>query len=192
MKGQREIGPHGKAIRTGNRENAQDNSKEPGQQDTQPHVGRRGEDIADGRDGVVEPLAPRRKRAEPVSGEPAQQDRRKQQNDVIGHGPRDDLGHRRGKQINAYSQIALQQTAPEVEVLLPDGKIQAKEVGVIIVHHLSRVGVHRGPRQHVRDRIAGHEARDHPVDGHGQKKGQHVDEDFSAKIASHKTSSVTV
>ena len=67
MNAQERFGLHRIAVRTGDRENAQNDAKKPGQQDPQPHVGRGSEDVTDGRNGVIQPLGARRKSAKLIA-----------------------------------------------------------------------------------------------------------------------------
>jgi len=80
---------------------------------------------------------------------------------------------------------------PEVDVLLPERDIQAKQMGVISIQCLagSRSTSHRDSCQHILDRITGHEAWDHPINGRRQKEGRRIKNDLSTKITLHFPSS---
>ena len=80
------------------------------------------------------------------------------------------------EQENARTQIAVENGNPEIEILLPDGQIQAKGIHVIGVHLADGTSAQASPGDQKIHRVAGHEARDQPIDGHRDKKGEQIDQ----------------
>ena len=62
--------------------------EDPGEDDPEPHLRRRGQHVADREHGVVEHLPPSGERADLVPGPEAEQDRRDEQRERVGSAPR--------------------------------------------------------------------------------------------------------
>jgi hypothetical protein len=86
----------------------------------------------------------------------------------------------------------MEKGVPEVEILLPEREIQSEQMREIVVHLLDSrsTAARRDPRQHIPDRITGHEARDHPINGHRKKKGKQINEYLSPEVPFHANSSL--
>ena len=97
----------------------------------EPHVRRRGQEVADREHGVVEHLAPGGERAELVADPPAEQDRRHQQRERVRERVEDQLGDGRRELADAMPEVAVEERAPEVQVLLPERHVEPEGVRVV-------------------------------------------------------------
>ena len=181
---------HRVAVAARDREDPEDRREDPGEHDRQPHVRRGREDVADRQDRVVEHAAAGRRWRRPCC--PVHQLSR-----IAGISRASVYG--RAAMITSVTGAPESQTlrprspwrrrAPEVEVLLPEREVEPEEAAC------SRRSCRptASGATWVRDRrlwtgIAGHEARDHPVDRRRDPEREQVDDELAPEVPSHAVS----
>ena len=179
-------------VRAGDGEEAELEGEEVDEDDREPHVRRRGEDVGDRERGVVEHLPAGRHRADAVAGDVAEHDRGDEERERVGDRGPDELAHRGADVGDARAEVAVQEPAPEVDVLPPERLVEAEGLGEVAVQLLrcGRVGL--DPADQPVDRVARHQARDRPVDRHRHEEGEQVEQRFPGEVSGHESSGVPV
>jgi hypothetical protein len=99
---------------------------EVGKYERQEDVRGGGQDVRDGEDRVVEHLAPRGQRADAVPGDVAEHDRGDEQRERVRQRRPDEIADTRADVGDARPEVAVQQSPPEVDVLLPQRLIEVE------------------------------------------------------------------
>ena len=164
--------------------------QEVGEDESEPHVRRGGQDVRERERGVVEHLAARGERADPVSRDVAEDDRRDEQGEGVRGRRPDQLAHRRADVGDALPEVAVEEATPEVEVLLPERPIEPERAGEVPLELLRGGGVGPQTRDEPLHRVAGHEPWDRPVDRHRDEERREVERELAGEVAGHAGSGV--
>ena len=183
----------GRVVGEADREDLPGHREQPGEEDREPHVRRRGQRVAERQHRVVEHLAAGRHGADLVAGIPAEQDRRDQQAERVRDGVHDDRDDGGRELQDARAQVAVEERDPEVPVLLPERQVEVERPHVVVVELLGDLRVlDLDPAHERQHRVARHQVRDRPVDRHRDDERHAVDEELPDEVAQHAISSLTV
>ncbi len=141
--------------------------------------------VLPGEEGVIQPAGPRSERTDLISGEPAEQNRRKQDEEVVRDRSLNNRDHRLRIQPGADPQVSMEEGFPEIQVLLPERDVQTEGFDVVTAEDFHGLRTAPDAGNHNGDRVARHKAGNQPVYGHSNEEGEQVDEDFSSQVSSH-------
>ena len=123
-----------------------------------------------------------------LPGDVAEHDRRDEQRERVRDRGPDQVADRRADVRDARAEVAVEEAAPEVEVLLPERLVEPERLREVAVELLRGGGVGLEPRDQAVDRVAGHQPRDRPVDRDRDEEGDEVEDDLAGEVAAHAVS----